>query len=277
MRALRHVSRIARLIRASPLTYRRRPEACARVTCDRRDQSVHKLAPLATPSSTNAFTCVYINVIAAGSNSFFRGSPVPSCLARRYWVITSRTLSSRHLHDILARREHLLTMPYVHTHPPTRETPMRGAINAPTDVHTHTRARRGRSPSHLSTERRQQTLARTRTRCRTPSAHEETRNRSCRPGGTRFTDPSCERRYRYLHRPISSGRLIGSAREYLGPAIGPREKAFGACTLCDRCGDSPTAYMIQELLKIHAATEANADLHRSPSSNCFREFVSLKP
>lgn len=75
------------------------------------------------------------------------------------------------------------------------------------------------------------TPVRTRTRCRTPRAHEETWNRSCGPGGTRFTDPSCERRYRYLHRPISFRRLIGSAREYLGPAIGPREKAFGACTL----------------------------------------------
>lgn len=51
----------------------------------------------------------------------------------------------------------------------------------------------------------------------TPSAHEETRNRSCGPEGTRFTDPSCKRRYRYLHRPISARRLIGSVCEYLGP------------------------------------------------------------
>ena len=47
------------------------------------------------------------------------------------------------------------------------------------------------------------------------------------PEGTRSTDPSCERRYCYLPWPISSGRLIGSAREHLVLA-GPREKAFSS-------------------------------------------------
>jgi len=110
------------LIRASPLTYDvRLPETCARATCDRRDQSAHELAPLAAPSNTNAFTCVYINVIAVGSNSFFP-SFLHSYLAQRYWVITSRILSSYHLHDILALREYLLTAPYTCTHLWTRDT-----------------------------------------------------------------------------------------------------------------------------------------------------------
>lgn len=50
-----------------------------------------------------------------------------------------RTLSSRHLHDILAHREYLL--------PPAREIPMRGAINA---LRRRARTRvHGRSPSHV--------------------------------------------------------------------------------------------------------------------------------
>jgi len=67
---LPHVSRIAINPRVS-LNIRRKIARDARATCDRRDQSAHELAPLAVPSNTNAFTCVYINVIAVGSNSFF--------------------------------------------------------------------------------------------------------------------------------------------------------------------------------------------------------------
>lgn len=65
----------------------------------------HELAPLAT-SSTNAFTRVYINVIAPVRTV----SSHPSHLKRRYWVITSRTLTSRHLRGILPRRVYLLTL-----------------------------------------------------------------------------------------------------------------------------------------------------------------------
>lgn len=199
----------------------RLPEACACATCDRRDQSTHELAPLAAPSSANAFTRVYINVIAAGSNSFFppsRGSSFPSvrhgALLDHYeskpsaaatYTISQRTASTS------------LPLVVLHAHLFTRETP--GAVRL-TRARTCTRTRTGAGVLRLSTDAGNGNARSEHGRAVARQVLTEgTRNRSCGPGGTRFTDPSCERRYRYLHRPISSGRLIGSAREIPWPGV----------------------------------------------------------
>lgn len=135
----------------------RLPEACTCATCDRRDQSTHELAPLAAPSSANAFTCVYINVIAAGSNSFFppsRGSSFPSVRhgtlldhyeskpsAAATYTISQRTASTS------------LPLGILHSHPSTREIP--GAVRLTRSRTVHAHARRGRSPS-IDRRRQQQ-------------------------------------------------------------------------------------------------------------------------
>lgn len=134
-----------------------------------------------------------------GSNSFFPPLFFPyRCLKRRYWIITSRTLTSRHLRDILARRVPSYFLPSRYA----------GAINTRTRVHRENAEAFSRhiyrppGPSATTTH--------TRTRSWRPVARQvltlgKTRNRSCagKSRGTRFTDPSYKRRYRYLYRLIS--------------------------------------------------------------------------
>lgn len=162
-----------------------------------------ELAPLTATSSTNAFTRVYINVIAVGSNSFFshprarlslptEENDVTGSLRVELSSATARTISHRALSYL----------------------PTRGPSARTYDLNTRACFRHVYRPTPTSN-------ARTRTRCRTPSAREGGQTHGIEaagPRGTRFTDPSCKRRYRYLYRPISARRLIGSAREYLGPA-----------------------------------------------------------
>lgn len=109
------------------------------------------------------------------------------------------------------------------THSPIR------AINALIDAHACKRSG-GRRAGILvaSIDRHRQRRSNTDAVSHAKRSRGNTESKLREPRGTRFTDPSCERRYRYLHRSISAERLIGSAREYLGPAVGPREKARGA-------------------------------------------------
>lgn len=164
--------------------------------------------------------------------------PFPSVWARRYWVITSRILFQppRYLR---VHPEYLLTSMHTRLTHTARLTRSR--------THTHARVHGASVLRHVyrpCNNARSNTDALSHAKCSRGNTESKLRT-----GGTRFTDPSCERRYRYLHRPISSRRLIGSAREYLGPTIGLREKAFGACTLCDHWADSPAAYTIRNLPK----------------------------
>lgn len=92
------------------------PGACARATCDRRDQSEsHELAPLAAPSSTNAFTRVYINIIAAAPVRIVSSAALPlppvwhdvtGSLQVELSPAATYTISQRTASTFLRRRTH---------------------------------------------------------------------------------------------------------------------------------------------------------------------------